>query len=109
MINEEQVKHIAKLAKLNIKEDELEKYKKQLSDIMSEIDKIIGVDITNEQIMISPTDNKDNYSDDVVENHISKEEAFKNAKRTDGTNVTIRIKYIYCVVNGLDKIEIYEI
>jgi len=89
MINEEQVKHIAKLAKLNIKDEELEKYKKQLSDIMSEIDKIIGVDITNEQIMISPTDNKDNYSDDIVENHISKEDAFKSAKRTKGDYITV--------------------
>ena len=89
MINEEQVKHIAKLAKLNIKDEELEKYKKQLSDIMSEIDKIIGVEITNKEIMISPTDNKDNYSDDIVENHISKEDAFKNAKRTKGDYITV--------------------
>jgi len=28
MINEEQVKHIADLAKLNIKDEEIEKYKK---------------------------------------------------------------------------------
>lgn len=46
------------------------------------------------------------YSKERIERGI---DYFKNAKRTDGTNVTIRIKYIYCVVNGLDKIKIYEI
>lgn len=89
MINEEQVKHIADLAKLNIKNEEIQKYQKQLSDIMTEIDKIVEVDIENDDIMISPTDNKNCYSEDVVENHISREDAFKNAKNVKASYITV--------------------
>jgi len=89
MINEEQVKHIADLAKLNIKAEELEKYKKQLTDIMTEINKIEEVSISNDNIMISPTDNKNCYSEDVVEQHISREDAFKNAKNVKASYITV--------------------
>ena len=81
MISEEKVKHIANLAKLNVTEEEMNKYQKQLTDILTEIDKILKVDIANDEIMISPSDNKNCYSEDVIESHISKSDALKNAKR----------------------------
>ena len=90
MINEEQVKHIADLAKLNIKDEEIQKYQKQLSDIMTEIDKIVEVDIENDDIMISPTDNKNCYSEDVIEEHISRDDAFKNAKNVKASYITVQ-------------------
>ena len=89
MINEEQVKHIADLAKLNIKDEEIEKYKKQLSDIMTEIDKIVEVEIENDDIMISPTDNRNRYSEDIVEEHISRDDAFINAKNKKGDYIIV--------------------
>lgn len=89
MINEEQVKHIADLAKLNIKDEEMEKYKKQLTDILTEIEKIVEVDIDNEEIMISPTDNKNCYTEDIIEQHISKEDAFLNAKKVRADYITV--------------------
>lgn len=89
MISEEQVKHIASLAKLNIKEEEMGKYQKQLTDILTEIEKIVEVDINEDEIMISPSSNKNNYSEDVYESHISKEDAFKNAKRVKGDYITV--------------------
>ena len=89
MIDEEKVKHIADLAKLNIEDDEMSKYQKQLTDILTEIDKILKVDIKNEDIMISPSDNRNVYSLDVIENHISKNDAFKNAKRVKGDYIVV--------------------
>ena len=89
MIDEEKVKHIADLAKLNVEADEMQKYQKQLTDILTEIDKILKVDIKNEEIMISPSDNRNVYSLDVIENHISKNDAFKNAKRVKGDYIVV--------------------
>lgn len=89
MISEEQVRHIANLAKLNVKDSEMEKYQKQLSDILTEIEKIVEVDIEEDEIMISPTENKNNYSEDIIEQHISKEDAFLNAKRTKGDYIAV--------------------
>lgn len=89
MISEEKVKHIANLAKLNVTEEEMNKYQKQLNDILTEIDKILKVDITNDEIMISPSDNKNCYSEDVIESHISKSDALKNAKRVKGDYIIV--------------------
>ena len=89
MIDEGKVRHIADLAKLNIEDDEMSKYQKQLTDILTEIDKILKVDIKNEDIMISSSDNRNVYSLDVIENHISKNDAFKNAKRVKGDYIVV--------------------
>lgn len=89
MISEEKVKHIADLAKLNVSDEEMSKYQKQLTDILTEIDKILKVEITNEEIMISPSDNRNVYSNDVIESHISREDALKNAKRVKGDYIIV--------------------
>lgn len=89
MISEEKVRHIANLAKLNVTEEEMNKYQKQLTDILTEIDKILKVDITNDEIMISPSDNRNCYSEDVIESHISKSDALKNAKRVKGDYIIV--------------------
>lgn len=89
MISGEKVKHIADLAKLNVTSEEMSKYQQQLTDILTEIDKILKVDITNEEIMISPSNNKNCYSEDVIESHISKSDALKNAKRVKGDYIIV--------------------
>jgi len=47
MINKEEVKHIAKLARLGLTEPEIEKFQKELSSILDYIEKLKGVDIKN--------------------------------------------------------------
>jgi Asp-tRNA(Asn)/Glu-tRNA(Gln) amidotransferase C subunit len=68
MIEKEKIEHIANLAKLYIKEDEYKKYQTQCYDILSEINK---------------------FSPDVIENHISKTDAFKNSKRVKGDYIAV--------------------
>lgn len=89
MISEEKVRHIADLAKLNVTSEEMSKYQQQLTDILTEIDKILKVDIKNDEIMISPINNRNCYSDDVIESHISKSDALKNAKRVKGDYIIV--------------------
>ena len=89
MISEDKVRHIADLAKLNVTSEEMSKYQQQLTDILTEIDKILKVDIKNDEIMISPINNRNCYSDDVIESHISKSDALKNAKRVKGDYIIV--------------------
>lgn len=89
MIKEDKVKHIADLAKLNIKDEEMAKYQIQLTDILSEIDKILKVDIKEEKIMISPSTNQNVFDEDKIEQHLSKEDMFKNAKRVKGDYIIV--------------------
>ena len=89
MIKEDKVKHIADLAKLNIKDEEMAKYQIQLTDILSEIDKILKVDIQEEEIMITPSTNQNCFSEDVPKPHLPKEDMFKNAKRVKGDYIIV--------------------
>ena len=89
MIDKDKVSHIADLAKINISDEEYPKYQQQLTDILKEIDKILEVDIKEENIMITPTDNSNCYSEDVVSNHVSREDAFLNAKRVSGDYIIV--------------------
>lgn len=47
MITPEQVKHIAKLARLGLKEEDVGKFAKQLSSIMEYVEKLNEVDVKN--------------------------------------------------------------
>ena len=89
MIKEDKVKHIADLAKLNIKDEEMTKYQIQLTDILSEIDKILKVDIKEEEIMISPSTNQNVFDEDKIEQHLPKEDMFKNVKRVKGDYIIV--------------------
>lgn len=90
MLNENQVKHVADLARLQINDDEIELYGKQLHDILTEIDKIINVDVLNEsEILISPTTNKNCYKQDKIGHMNTKEEIFKNVKNVSGDYIVV--------------------
>lgn len=51
MLNKEEVKHIAKLARLGLTEREIEKFQKELSSILDYVEKLKEVDVSN----IEPT------------------------------------------------------
>ena len=89
MINKNDVEHIASLARIKIDENEINKYQSQLTDILTEIDKIISVEIPETDIMISPSINKNRMSEDIIGSHISRETMFKNAKNVKGDYIYV--------------------
>lgn len=89
MIEENEVKHIADLAKLEISESEIKKYQKQLTDIWNDIEKIVNVEIPDVDIMISPCINKNVYEEDKIGFHLSRENIFKNAKKVVGDYIAV--------------------
>lgn len=89
MIEKEKIEHIADLARLYIKEEEYPKYQQQCTDILSEIEKIVSVEVSTDEIMISPVTEINKFTDDIVEDHISKTDAFKNSKRIKGDYITV--------------------
>lgn len=52
MINKEEVKHIAKLARLYLRKEEIEKYQKELSKILDYIEKLKKVDTEKIEPMV---------------------------------------------------------
>ena len=57
MLTKEEVLHVAHLARIEITEDELLKYQKDLKILFDEIDKIKDLDDFDEDKMISPCEN----------------------------------------------------
>lgn len=89
-LTKEEVKHVADLARLNINEDEIEKYSVQLNDILTEIDKILSVEIDeNEEMLISTTDAVNRLNEDEVGKMLTKEEIFKNTKNKSGDYIIV--------------------
>lgn len=89
MIDIEKVKHIANLAKLEIDEKDMEKYQKQLSDILQDVEKIVKAEIPECDIMISPSANRNLYNEDKIGYHLSREQMFKNAKEVKGDYISV--------------------
>ena len=79
-ITKEEVLKVSKLARISIKEDEIEKYKKELEEVLDIIFSIEKVEFSQEK-MISPTDNVNMLRDDEPRS-ISVEEVLKNAPET---------------------------
>lgn len=54
MIKKEEVKHIAKLARLGLSEKEIEKFQKELSSILDYIEKLEEVDVSGTEATSHP-------------------------------------------------------
>ena len=57
MLSEEEVRHVAHLARIEITEEELEKYQRDLKILFDEIDKIKDLNDFDDDKMFSPCEN----------------------------------------------------
>lgn len=78
-ITKGKVKYIAKLSKLKLSEKELEKYPKQLSEILNYMDMLNEFDTEGVEPLINPIENENRLREDKIEKSIVKEEALKNS------------------------------
>ena len=83
MVSHDDVRYVAKLARLKIDEDELDRYAAQLSSILSHIDQISALDIAG----VEPTSHVIQLSnvlrDDVVRDSVSRELALQNGPEVE--------------------------
>ena len=88
-LTRDDVEHVADLANLVLTEEEKQKFSRQLSDILADIDKIGAVDIEESEILIAPTENHDLYHDDETVESLKTEEVQKNANKTSGDYISV--------------------
>ena len=82
-VTPEEVRHIAKLARLRLSGDEQEVMAEQLSSILDYIEQLNELDVTGVEPMSHVLDLVNATRDDVVEQRVSHEEALKNAPSAD--------------------------
>lgn len=93
-LTEKDVKHIAKLAKLNLKKEEISRYKNQLSEVLSHFEQLNEVD-TSKTEATHQTTNLENITrrDEVRETDI--------LTQKEALSGTDKVKNGYFVVPGL--------
>ena len=79
MITIKDVEHVAKLARLELTEEEKEMYTKQLSDVLGHVDAMNEVDTSNVEPMAHAIDFVNVMREDEVFYEQTKEELMKNA------------------------------
>lgn len=87
-LTKEEVLHVADLAKIEVDEKDIIKYKVELKQIMNQIDLINKVNIDEEEILISPSENKNIYREDVFVNEDV--DILKNAPKSNGNYIEIK-------------------
>ncbi len=88
-LTRDEVEHVADLANLVLTEEEKQKFSRQLSDILADIEKIGAADIEESKILIAPTENHDLYHDDETVESLKNEEIEKNANKTSGDYISV--------------------
>lgn len=87
-LTKEEVLHVADLAKIEVDEKDIIKYKVELKQIMNQIDLINKVNIYEEEILISPSNNKNIYREDVFVNEDV--DILTNAPKSNGNYIEIK-------------------
>ncbi|MCX8009321.1 MAG: Asp-tRNA(Asn)/Glu-tRNA(Gln) amidotransferase subunit GatC [Patescibacteria group bacterium] len=78
-VSKEQVEHIAKLAKLKLKDDETSKMQTELNQILDYMDKLNELDTSNVEPLSHPIPIENVFREDEVKPSIDRESAMKNA------------------------------
>ena len=88
-VSKEELLHIAKLANLNIKEEELDKYLANLQDILNWVNIVNQVDTSNISETIGSTDNVNIFREDEIREFEDKELLLQNAPEKENNMFNI--------------------
>jgi len=92
MIDRETVLHVAKLSKLQLTDEEVEMFSKQLGDILNFIEKLNELNTDNVKPFYELINQETPLRDDKARKSLPREEALKNApQQEDGFFVVPRV------------------
>ena len=78
-VNNNEVKHIAKLAKLEFNEEEIGKLTHDLNEILEYVDKLNRLDTENVEPLSHPIEGSNIFREDELRESVDTESALKNA------------------------------
>ncbi len=84
MISEADLKKVAKLARLELRPEELSVYPKQFAAILEYFEQIAKIDTKGVEPLVTPTDMEQNLRTDVTEAWDGAEQALANAPERSG-------------------------
>jgi len=84
MIDKQTVEKVAEIARLNLTEKEVEKFSKDLTNILGAFEDLKNVDTKNVEPTFQPVEVKNVVREDKIENSLSSKEALSQTKNTEG-------------------------
>ncbi|MDD4353266.1 MAG: Asp-tRNA(Asn)/Glu-tRNA(Gln) amidotransferase subunit GatC [Candidatus Nanoarchaeia archaeon] len=84
MIDKETVKHVAKIARINLTEEEIDKFSRQLNDIVEDFKILDELDVENVAPSFHPIRTENVLREDEVKECLKREEIFKIACHKEG-------------------------
>lgn len=78
-LTKEEVLHVAKLGRLNLTQEEIEKFSYQLRELLNEIEKISEIEIEEKEVLIAPETNNCVLENDEPEDFGNKKALIENA------------------------------
>ena len=83
-ITKEEVLHVARLARLQLSDDDVAKFQEQLSDILEAVSKVSELDLSDVPPTSHPLEVVNVWGEDEAEPCLSAEEALANAPEREG-------------------------
>lgn len=90
-LTKEQVLHVANLARIQVDEEEIEKYQVELKQLLDDVEKITEVEGYDEDIMIAPWDHNTPLRKDEEKPMLEAQEVLKNAPNHSGNYITVPV------------------
>ena len=90
-LTREEVLHVARLARIELSEEEIEKYQVQLKTLLDEVNKIKSVELKNDNKLIAPVTHTTKLREDVAGDMLDPEEIMKNVPVSNGNFVEVPV------------------
>ena len=90
-LSREEVLHVAKLARIKVTEEEIEKYQIDLKLLLNEVEKINDVQGYDDEILIAPWTSETKTRKDESGEMLNPKEILENAPRHNGNYISVPV------------------
>lgn len=90
-LTKEEVLHVAKLAKIEISEEEIEMYQYKLKELLNLVEVINQIDDNDCEYLIAPWSNNAEFRSDDIGEMINPKDALKNVPRKSGNYIEVPV------------------
>ena len=90
-LTNEEVMHVAHLARISVSEDEIDKYAVDLKKLLDEVDKIKDIETDNDDLLVTPVEYESNLRDDKDTSSVDFNEIKKNVPAVAGNFVEVPV------------------
>ena len=91
MLTKEEVLHVAKLARIKVTDDEIEKYQVDLKKLLDDVDKIKDIEVESSELLVTPVEHESILRNDQDTRSIDFNEIKKNVPETTGNFVEVPV------------------